>query len=66
MTQDQMQASIARHSRFLTPDQHAALMPSEAELLARDRASNAAKNSGLHDRLQAHFALRMELREVRA
>lgn len=66
MTQDQMQASIARHARYLTPDQCSAHMPTEDELIALDRSINVQKNSGVYDRLRDHFALRDQMREVRA
>lgn len=61
MTDAQRKSSIARHARFLTPAEHAALMPSEAERLAIDHAINALKKSGLYDVQRNQFATRQEL-----
>lgn len=40
------EASIKRHAPFLTPDEHEAPMPSEAELVAIDRTYALAKANG--------------------
>jgi len=44
-----------------TVDYHAVIDATEADLIARDRAVNAAKNSGAYDRLADHRALSREV-----
>lgn len=61
MTPAEMQASIDRHARFLRPEEAEALMPSEAERIAIDRAINALKKSGLYDVQRDKWAIRQEL-----
>ena len=61
MTDAQRQASIKRHSRFLTPSERQVLEPTEAELLAIDRSVLLAKQAGAWDRLRDQFAIRAEL-----
>lgn len=60
MTDAQRKASIKRHARFLTPAQHAELMPSESERLAIDHAINALKKSGLYDVQRDQWAASQE------
>jgi hypothetical protein len=66
VTSAQLQASIARHARFLTPAEQAAFGVTEAERLAGDRVRAIAKENGVLARLEAAAALRMQLREQRA
>lgn len=61
MTDAQRQASIKRHSRFLTATERQALAPTEAELIAVDRIKNIAKQTGAWDRLRDAETFRHQL-----
>lgn len=63
MTDAQRKASIARHSRFLTPAERKVFEPTEAERLAIDHAVRIAKQNGSWDRIRDQWAIRQELNQ---
>ncbi|OUM00544.1 hypothetical protein A8M77_20980 [Variovorax sp. JS1663] len=63
MTPAQMQASIARHSRYLSPAELAPFTPDEVTAAAIDRAIHALKKSGLYDVQRDQWAHRQELND---
>ena len=60
LTTEQAQASIERHARFLTPEQRAELMHTEADRLALDRAAVEQRNNGTYERLRDAIAARLD------
>lgn len=58
-----MQASIARHERYLSPAELAPFMPDEATAAAIDRAIHALKKSGLYDVQRDEWAFRQQLND---